>query len=140
MNKQNTEKQVPVKSIRLGIADDSAVIREGLVQKAQNLSGVEIVWEADTVAQTIAAFRLMSSDVIILDIEMPDGSGIDVLETIKKESPDTIVMMFTNYSLMPFRKRCLRAGADHFFDKSTEFGKLFDTLKDLTQHHPNQGN
>jgi DNA-binding NarL/FixJ family response regulator len=67
--------------------------------------------------------------VVILDIQMPDASGIAVLAHIKKESPRTIVIMLTNFPLPPFRKCCPKAGADYFFDKSTEFEKVIEVLR-----------
>jgi len=63
---------------------------------------------------------------------MPGGSGIDVLEQIKKESGDIVVIMLTNHPLAPLRKRCMELGADYFFDKSTEFDKVSDVLKQLS--------
>ncbi|MGH7455074.1 MAG: response regulator, partial [bacterium] len=77
----------------------------------------------------IAAYHQLQPEVAILDIQMPDGSGIDVLAHIKKESPQTTVIMLTNYPLPPFRKCCLEAGADYFFDKSTELEKVIEVLK-----------
>ena len=99
------------------------------MQKLSQIEGIKMVSQAKNAAEAIAAFQQFSPEVAILDIQMPDGSGIDVLAHIKKASPQTIVIMLTNYPLPPFRKRCLEAGADYFFDKSTEFEKVVDVLK-----------
>ncbi len=88
-----------------------------------------MAWQAQNASEAIAAFHQHKPEVAILDIQMPDGSGIDVLAHIKKESPRTTVIMLTNYPLPPLRKCCLKTGADYFFDKSTEFEKVIDVLK-----------
>ncbi len=102
------------------------------MQKLSQLEGIQMAWQAQNAAEAIAAFQQLRPEVAILDIQMPDESGIDVLAHIKKESPQTTVIMLTNYPLPPFRKRCLEAGADYFFDKSTEFESVIEVLR-LTQ-------
>lgn len=99
------------------------------MQKLSQIDGIEMVWQAEDAAQAILAFRQLRPEVAILDIQMPAGSGIDVLAHIKKESPLTTVIILTNYPLPLFRKRCLKAGADYFFDKSTEFEKVIEVLR-----------
>jgi len=68
---------------------------------------------------------------VILDIRMPGGSGIDVLEDIKKINAAPIVIILTNYPYPQYRKKCMAAGADYFFDKSSEFEKVTEVLKKL---------
>jgi DNA-binding NarL/FixJ family response regulator len=118
-----------VKPIQVAIADDSAVIRERLMQQLSQLEGIRMAWQAQNASEAISAFQQHRPEVAILDIQMPDDSGIDVLAYIKKAAPKTIVIMLTNYPLPPFRKRCQEAGADYFFDKSTEFEKVIDVLR-----------
>jgi DNA-binding NarL/FixJ family response regulator len=99
------------------------------MQKLSQLEGIQMAWQAKNATEAIAAFQQLRPEVAILDIQMLDGSGIAVLAHIKKESPQTTVIMLTNYPLPPFRKRCLEAGADYFFDKSTEFEKVIEVLR-----------
>lgn len=99
------------------------------MQKLSQLEGIQMAWQARNASEAIAAFQQLRPEVAILDIQMPDESGIDVLAHIKKASPQTTVIMLTNYPLPPFRKRCLEAGADYFFDKSTEFEKVIEVLR-----------
>ena len=74
---------------------------------------------------------LKKPDVVILDIRMPDGSGIDVLQTIKQGEPAPAVIVLTNYPYPAYRQKCLQAGADFFLDKSTEF----DQIPELIERH-----
>lgn len=111
-------------NIKVFVADDSRIVRERLVTMLDELIGVEIVGQAETVSDTIDAIQKVSPDVVILDIHMPDGSGIDVLQSIKQADPAPIVIVLTNYPYPVYRQKCLEAGADVFLDKSTEFDQI----------------
>ncbi|MCK6629172.1 MAG: response regulator transcription factor [Anaerolineae bacterium] len=118
--------------IKVFITDDSLIVREHLVTLLDELAGVEIVGQAGNVAEAISGIRKLQPDVVILDIRLPDGSGIDVLQAIKQDQPAPMVIILTNYPYSGYRQRCLNAGADFFLDKSTEFDqipKLFEQLK-----------
>ncbi len=121
-----------LKVIRVVIADDSSVIRCRLAQKISKLRGIIVARESDDVESTLEAIRSVRPNVVILDIQMPGGSGIDVLGRMKKEHSDIVVIMLTNYPLSPLKKKCLELGADYFFDKSTEFDKVSEVLKQLS--------
>ena len=54
---------------------------------------------------------------------------MDVLETIKKDQPNPLVIMLTNFASDQYRQKCLRLGADYFFDKSTEFERITEVLR-----------
>jgi DNA-binding NarL/FixJ family response regulator len=121
-----------VKVVRVVIADDSCIIRCRLARKISKLRGIIVARETDDVNSTLEAIRAVHPNVVILDIQMPGGSGIDVLAQMKKEHADIIVIMLTNYALSPLKKKCLELGADYFFDKSTEFDKVSEVLKQLS--------
>ena len=119
-------------AIKVFITDDSLIVREHLVTLLDELAGVEIVGQAGNVAEAISGIRSLRPDVVILDIRLPDGSGIDVLQNVKQDQPAPVVIILTNYPYPGYRKRCLSAGADFFLDKSTEFDqlpRLFEQLK-----------
>ena len=117
--------------IKVFIADDSRIVQEHLVTILDELAEVEIVGQAKTVAEAISAIVKLQPDVVILDIRMPDGSGIDVLQTIKQGEPAPAVIVLTNYPYPAYRQKCLQAGADFFLDKSTEF----DQIPELIERH-----
>ena len=117
--------------IKVFIADDSRIVQEHLVTMFDELAEVEIVGQAETVAEAISAIGKLRPDVVILDIRMPDGSGIDVLQTIKQGEPAPAVIVLTNYPYPAYRQKCLQAGADFFLDKSTEF----DQIPELIERH-----
>jgi DNA-binding NarL/FixJ family response regulator len=118
--------------VRVLIADDSVIVRERLVSMLSEFSGIEIVGQARDATEAIDAIRRLRPDVVILDIRMPGGSGIDVLRAIKKgRKAVPRVIMLTNFPYSQYRKKCMDAGADFFFDKSSEFENVAHVLK----HH-----
>jgi DNA-binding NarL/FixJ family response regulator len=110
--------------IEVFIADDSLIVREHLVTILEELAGIEIVGQAENVAEAISAIQILKPDVVILDIRMPGGSGIDVLQNIKQNDSTVLVIVLTNYPYPVYRQKCLQAGADFFLDKSTEFDQI----------------
>jgi YesN/AraC family two-component response regulator len=118
--------------IKVFIADDSLIVREHLVTMLDELAGIEIVGQAENVAEAISGIRILQPDVLILDIRMPGGTGIDVLQNIKQDEVAPMVIILTNYPYPGYRQKCLQAGADFFLDKSTEFDQipeLFERFK-----------
>ena len=97
------------------------------------ISQVEIVGQARDTAETITSIRESKPDVVILDVRMPDGTGIDVLKAIYKDRLVPKTIMLTNYSLAQYREKCLEAGARFFFDKSTEFHKIPQAIEQLSK-------
>ena len=119
--------------LKVLISDDSATVRERLVTMALDLPGVDVVGQAQDAPGTLDALRQVRPDVVILDIRMPGGNGIDVLREVKKMTPAPQVIMLTNFAYAQYRKKCIEAGADFFFDKSTEFEKLPQALEQVRQ-------
>jgi DNA-binding NarL/FixJ family response regulator len=113
------------------IVDDSPVVRERLARMIAELPGVDVVGEAEIAFEALNAIRKLKPGVVVLDISMPGSSGIYVLETLKREEPSPVVIMLTNFSHDQYRRKCLQLGADYFFDKTSEFEKVIDVLREL---------
>jgi len=121
--------------MRLFIADDSEILRSHLIDMLSEFKEIEIVGQAQYAQEAVESIRILNPDVVILDIRMPDGNGIEVLETIKKDNISAKVIIFTNFPYPQYRKRCLEAGAEFFFYKATEFEKLIEVLKKLIHYY-----
>lgn len=119
------------RSTRVLIADDSAVVRKRLVDLFGDLDDVEIVGEAEDARIARNMAEQLRPEVAILDVVMPEGSGIDVLRYIKSSNPATKVVILTNFVDDESRKVCEGQGADYFFDKSTEFEKVVAVLRGM---------
>jgi len=113
------------------IADDSQVVAERLKTLLSEVSGIETAGQAGTVPEALHAVRSLRPDVVVLDVQMPRGRGIDVLKTIRRERTALAVIVLASQSHSQYRKKCLENGAHSFLDKSTEFHKVAAVLGDL---------
>lgn len=113
------------------IVDDSKVLRDRLVSMLSEVEGIEVVGQAGNAAEAISGIRRLKPRAVVLDIQMPGGSGIEVLRTIKREAPPTVVVMLTNHTLAQYREKCMELGADYFLDKTRDLDKLTEIFQDL---------
>lgn len=113
------------------IVDDSQVMREHLVEMLASLSNIEIVEMTEEPQQAIEAIRSSKPDLVILDIRLSGGSGIDVLKAIKNDNHHPTVIVYTNYPFPQYKTKCMDAGAEFFFDKSTESQQMISTIESI---------
>lgn len=114
------------------IADDSETVRERLAELLSTVDGVSVVGQAGDVQSAQSGIQSTRPDVAIVDIQMPGGSGIDVVRTVKRGQPGgPSFIMYTNYGTSQYRKACADAGADFFFDKGSETRALADAIRML---------
>jgi DNA-binding NarL/FixJ family response regulator len=117
--------------ITVFLVDDSFIVRERLRSMLADLSHVTVVGEADIDFEAIKGIRRHKPAVVVLDISMPGGSGLHVLEAVKKESSPPLVIMLTNFPQEQYRQKSRKFGAEYFFDKSTEFERVVEVLRGL---------
>lgn len=117
--------------MRVFIADDSEMVCERLANLLAPIEGVTIAGRAHDVPRTIDSIRRLTPDAVILDVQMPGGSGLDVVQEIKRDTPAPIVIVSTNCPYPQYRKKYIEAGADYFFDKSMEFDKVIGVINEL---------
>ena len=114
------------------IVDDSATLRKDLKKLLKPIKSIEIIAEATDAESALMHCDALKPDIMILDINLKNGSGIDVLEKMKKCPQSPITIMFTNYSNNTFRATTKRLGADYFFDKTNDIEELVATLTNLS--------
>lgn len=122
--------------MKIFFVDGSPFGNGRLVNLLSDLKGIEIIGYAMDGITAEDSINRLQPDVVILDIELPGRSGIDLLRHIKQTSPSLTVIILTNASHPQYRKRCMEVGANFFFDKSTEFRKVPEVLKQLAQSEP----
>jgi len=123
--------------MRVFIADDSRVVVERLADLLKEVPGVQLVGKANDAPEAIHSIVKTNPDAVILDLQMPGGSGLDVLRSIRRSHPSVWVVICTNYPYPQYREECIAAGANYFLDKSAEFEKIPEILRDLTKKAPN---
>ena len=123
--------------MRVFIVDDSTVVVERLAQLLAEVPGAELIGRAGDVPEALQAIRKTKPDALILDLQMPGGSGLDVLRAIRGDYPYLHILICTNYPYPQYREQCFFAGANFFLDKSAEFGKIPAILSELIQKEVN---
>ena len=113
-------------------------MREKLIDLLSDFPEIEIIGQAQGGFEATDSIKKLNPDVVILDIRMPKGSGINVLQEIKKNKPYPIVIMLTNYPYPQYKKKCEAAGANYFFDKASEFHKVTEVLEQLIHDSHNK--
>jgi DNA-binding NarL/FixJ family response regulator len=106
------------------IVDDSAIVRRRLAEMLVHVAHVTVAGEAGTVAEALERIPLLRPDVVVLDLHLPDGDGVAVLESVKRVVPAPVVVMLSNYADDFYRTWCEAAGADFFLDKAKQFDEL----------------
>ena len=106
--------------MKILIADDHLIVREGLKQIVSDLSDVSEIDEAENGFGVLAKLAEKEYDVVIMDISMPGKNGLDTLKEIKKNKPDQPVLMLSVHDEEQYGMRVLKAGASGFIPKHSE--------------------
>ena len=107
------------KPIRVLIADDHAIVRQGLRQILSDTPDLTVSGEAENGVQAVQMVRTGEWDVVLMDVSMPDRNGIDALKLIKKEFPRLPVLILSMYPEEQYAIRALKAGAAGYLTKQS---------------------
>lgn len=114
---------------RIFLADDSSLIRERIA--AILGAGATIVGQAETPQGAIDGILATRPDVVVLDVQLAGGSGLAVLQAIRRADPRVAFVVFSNHSGAAYRKCYLAHGARRFLDKTSEFERLAQVVADV---------
>ncbi|MGN6760668.1 MAG: response regulator [Leifsonia sp.] len=117
------------RSIRVFLADDHEIVRRGLVALIDAQEDLEVVGEAANAAQARSRILAVRPDVAVLDVRLPDGSGIDVCRRIKQEEPGIRCLMLTAYDDEDALRAAIIAGADGYVIKDIRGSSLLDDIR-----------
>jgi DNA-binding NarL/FixJ family response regulator len=120
-----------VRALKVFIVEDSASIRERLTELMGEINGAAVVGFADTPSAAIAGILNTRPDCVVLDYQLLGGTCIDVLHAVHPKAPSVVFLVLTNHANPQYRRVCLEAGANWFFDKSTEFRKIKGVISGL---------
>jgi two-component system, NarL family, invasion response regulator UvrY len=119
--------------IKVLVADDHAVVREGLKQILADTSDIELAGEAATGSEALDKVRNEDWDVVVLDISLPDRNGLDVLKQIKSGRPELPVLVLTMHGEEQYAVRVLRAGAAGYLTKETAPEQLVEAIRKVAR-------
>jgi len=115
-------------SIRVLLCDDHEVVREGLRGLIGRQAGMTVVGEAGTVAEAIEVAARAKPDVVIMDVRLPDGSGVEACRSIREARPETKVVMLTSYADDEALFASIIAGASGYLLKQTRGQAVADAV------------
>jgi len=119
----------PKKRVRVLIADDQTLFREGIKDLLENERIVEVVGEAVDGADVIRQAKKLKPDVILMDIKLPQIDGIAATRVIRKECPATNVLILSSYEDEAHVMEAIQAGANGYLSKMLPASELVNALK-----------
>jgi two-component system, NarL family, invasion response regulator UvrY len=119
--------------IRILIGDDHAVVREGLRQIITKQSDMSVVAEAANGADVLNKFRETTYDVVLLDLSMPGRNGLETLAEIKRDSPDSRVLILSMHAENLYAVRALKAGASGYLTKDSAPEELVEAIRKVAR-------
>ena len=121
-----------VHPVRLFIVDDSPQLTEMFSELFGDPGTIDIVGICDSALNACEEIRLAKPDVVIVDLQLKDGSGFDVVKGIRllPQATDIVVILFTNHASRELHQHAVAMGADHFLDKSKDIEKILDILQE----------
>ena len=117
------------KPIRILLADDHPILRQGVQALAADEADMEFVAEASSGLEAIEEFRKHRPDVVLIDLQMPDMNGVDAMIAIRNEFPEARFIVLTTYAGDAQIMRALKAGARAYLLKSLLRRELVDTIR-----------
>ncbi len=117
--------------ISVMIADDHAIVRQGLKQILSETDDIKVTGEAETGFQAIKIARQQDFNVMLLDISLPDRNGIEILKQLKKDRPSLAVLMLSMHNEHEFAIRALKAGASGYLNKQSAPAQLVVAIRQV---------
>ncbi len=128
--------EVELKSVGILLADDHEMIRKGLRLTIEGRSGWHVVDEAASGREALEKVRRLKPDVVIMDVSMPELTGLEATRRIKQECPSTRILVLTMHETRKVVERALAAGADGYLLKSDTSRELVRAIETVIEGKP----
>lgn len=125
-----------MKPVRVMLVDDHPMVLAGLRALLHGRDGLEVIAEASSAVEAVQAAAALRPDVVLMDLRLPDGSGIDACREILSARPGIRVLFLTSYAEEQARVSTMLAGAAGFLLKDIAHGTLVQTIHDAAEGRP----
>lgn len=125
--------------VEVVLVDDSVPVRERVAASLAALDGVEVVGQAGDVPSGLRLLEEREPDVLILDLELPGQSGLDLLKIAKRRGYASVIIMFSIHDHPKLREKCAELGAAFYFNKNSEFELASEVCRKLAMQRRRQG-
>lgn len=116
------------------MVEDSPAVRDRFRDMIADIPGIQLIGESDNEAEAVQDIARRPPRLVILDINLREGTGFEVLRQVKALDPAIVVAVVTNFGNIQFRDKCEQLGADYFFDKTKGNKALVELLRGLAVH------
>lgn len=124
------------RKIKLLIVDDHVVLRDGLVSLISPQPDFEVVGEAGTLSEAVTQACELKPDMVLMDIGLPDGNGVDATKTILAQRPETNIVILTLHDSDELLMDAIRSGAKGYLLKSAPAAEVIASLRALARGEP----
>jgi DNA-binding NarL/FixJ family response regulator len=125
--------------VNVFIVEDSAAMRARLAAALTELPGVRVLGWADAAAEAVREIERLRPHFVVLDLRLAQGSGLFVIEAVKRRRTPPLIAVLTSYPHEQYRVRCAELGADFFFDKAAGLDGLLDACRAAAESQISQG-
>ncbi|QJP99751.1 response regulator [Herbaspirillum rubrisubalbicans] len=122
--------------LQIFLVEDSEDVRDLIVESLAEIAGVHLVGHAESELEALRHLQLHSYDVLILDIQLKQGNGMSLLQSLARSNTrrqSEVKVVFSNHVSPTYRRVGVQCGVQHFFDKSSELPLLCDLLEELAR-------
>jgi two-component system, OmpR family, response regulator len=117
--------------LKVLLVEDSRVLAERLIELIHQTAAADLVGHVDNEKDAINFLKRQSIDVVILDLQLKQGTGFGVLKSLTDIQYKPQVLVLTNYDLPEYRRQATQLGANYFLDKSREYHRVTEILDKL---------
>ena len=115
--------------IRLVIADDHAIVREGLKRIVSSIEGMDVIGEAGNGTEVMQRVRELTFDVLVLDLSMPGRSGMELIKLIRAEKPQLRILVLSMHQELQYAVRAIKNGASGYLTKESAPAQLEQAIR-----------
>lgn len=120
-----------MQTIKVLLADDHTILRQGLRSILEQQAGIEVIAEAENGREAVRIAEQMKPDVVVMDFSMPDLNGLEATRQIKQRIPQTKVLILTRHANQEYIKSILRAGASGYLVKKSAAEELVIAIQSV---------
>ena len=117
--------------IRIAIADDHAIVREGLKRIVSSCEGMQVVGEAADGIEVMQRVRALDIDVLMLDLSMPGRSGMELIKLVRAENPRLRILVLSMHQEMQYAVRAIKSGASGYLTKESAPAQLEQAIRKI---------
>ena len=131
INAENSKQNKPAKKMKMLLVEDSKLLRDILIDAINHLDNISVTASAATQQQAISLLDESEFDIVLLDIELAQGNGFEVIKHLQQENyalKQPVLMMLTNHAHPHYRNLAKTLGVPYFFDKSMDFDLAIDAI------------